>query len=159
VTPENKQLADWIKAAGVKKRCHLLGPRKDIPRVTAALDIACSASSSEGFPNTVGEAMACGVPCAVTDVGDSALIVGNTGRVVPAKDPVALAAACRDLIENGPAARALLGAAARARVADLFSLRGITLRYQTLYEDVAARRVRPCRTPVSRKIEAKQLQR
>ena len=67
------------------------GERGDMPAVYNALDIACSSSSSEGLPNAICEAMACGVPCVVTAVGDSALLVGDSGIVVPSHDPQALA--------------------------------------------------------------------
>ncbi|HEY9098809.1 MAG TPA: glycosyltransferase [Thiobacillus sp.] len=66
------------------------GGHSDMPAVFSALDIACSSSFSEGFSNTIAEAMACGVPCVVTDVGDSALIVAGTGIVVPPAKPEAL---------------------------------------------------------------------
>ena len=75
----------------LEARVHLLGKRQDIPRLTAALDIA--SSFGEGLPNVIGEAMACGIPCVVTDVGDSALIVGETGKVVPPRNPAALSVA------------------------------------------------------------------
>lgn len=78
----NRELMRWVEAAGVASGSHLLGERTDIPDVDAALDIATSSSSyGEAFPNAVGEAMACAVPCVVTEVGDSARIVGDTGRV------------------------------------------------------------------------------
>lgn len=134
----NPQLTGWIEAAGVCDVCHLLGRRSDIPRISAALDILTSSSAfGEGFPNVVGEAMACGVPCVVTDVGDSALIVGETGRVVPIRSPERLAAAWRELIEAGTEARGRLGQAARCRVEEHFSLPTVTRRYEQFYEEFA----------------------
>ena len=81
VTESNSALMKMIDEAGIRSRCHLLGPRNDMPRVYSALDMLVSSSRSEAFPLTIAEAMACGLPCVVTDVGDSAQIVGETGRV------------------------------------------------------------------------------
>lgn len=137
ITWDNKALAGWIEEAGLRERFHLLGRRDDMPRIQAALDIAVSSSSyGEGFSNTVGEAMACGVPCVVTDVGDSALIVGDTGRVVPPKDPAALAGAWGELIRMSPQERAGLGAAARNRIMKNFSLPVIAASYEQLYKEL-----------------------
>lgn len=69
------------------------GATSDVHKIYNALDIAASSSITEGFPNVVGEAMSCGIPCVVTDVGDSAAIVGDVGFVVPPKDPLSLAIA------------------------------------------------------------------
>jgi glycosyltransferase involved in cell wall biosynthesis len=138
VTPENSQLDEWINTHGIANCFHLLGQREDIPRLNAALDIGTMTSAhGEGFPNVIGEAMACGVPCVVTDVGDSASIVGDTGRVVPPKNPQALVNAWRELIEMGPHGRSLLGAAGRRRVGEHFGLKAITAKYQELYEEIA----------------------
>lgn len=134
VTWENRELLRRIEMAGIRKHCHLLGRRGDIPRLMAALDIASSSSSyGEGFSNVVGEAMACGVPCVVTDVGDSAYIVGDTGKVLPPKDPDALAKAWQSLIDIGAAGRAELGRAARARIIQHFSLPTVVRQYEALY--------------------------
>jgi glycosyltransferase involved in cell wall biosynthesis len=138
ITPENTELAERVKTSGIRDRCHLLGQREDIPRINAALDIACSSSYTEGFPNVIGEAMACGIPCVVTDVGDSARLVGDTGIVVPPKNPQALANAWRELIEVGPDRRSLLGVAARRRVSECFSLRAVAARYEELYTEIVA---------------------
>jgi glycosyltransferase involved in cell wall biosynthesis len=75
------------------------GARHDITAVQNALDVACSASQSEAFPNVIAEAMACGVPCVVTDVGDSAWLVQDTGLVVPPRDPQKLAGGLREMLE------------------------------------------------------------
>jgi glycosyltransferase involved in cell wall biosynthesis len=77
--------------------------------------------------------MSCGVPCVVTDVGDSAWIVGETGRVVPPSDPNALAAAWKSLIILGPQGRSALGALARERVRNNFSLDSVAVQYENLY--------------------------
>jgi len=78
--------------------------------------------------------MACGVPCVVTDVGDSAIIVLDTGRIVPPSAPDALAKAINDLIAAGRPYRQQLGAAARNRVEKEFSLPEIAGRYEAVYE-------------------------
>lgn len=136
ITWKNQKLSKWIDGAGLHRYFHLLGRRNDIPRIMTALDIASSSSYGEGFPNVVGEAMACGTPCVVTDVGDSALMVGDTGKVVLPRDPSGLAAAWHDLIVQGEDARRQLGAEARRRVENNFSLPAIVGRYQQLYREM-----------------------
>lgn len=136
VTWDNAELVSWIEAAGVRQRFHLLGRREDVPRLMAVLDIASSSSNSEAFPLVIGEAMACGVPCVVTNVGDSALIVGDTGRVVLPRNPEALSAAWRELLEMGPQGREHLGQAARWRVEMNFSLPIVASRYESLYKEI-----------------------
>src|SRR5262249_43314180 len=96
-----------------------------------------TASLSEAFPVVIGEAMACGTPCVVTDVGDSAMMVDQTGLVVKPGNPEALAEAIRKLIEAGPEARYRLGLAARWRVRQYFALPRIVDRYQAIYQEVA----------------------
>src|SRR6185503_10610696 len=143
VTRDNTQLAGWIADVGLQARCHLLGARRDTARLFAAMDIGTSSSASEAFPLAVGEGMACATPFVVTDVGDSALIVGETGKVVAAKDPVALAAAWRALIDAGPDVRHRLGTAARRRVQQHFDLSTIVERYQAIYAQLAGDTLRP----------------
>lgn len=87
-----------------------------------ALDVVTSASRGEGFSNVIAEAMSCAVPCVVTDVGESAHIVGATGVVVPPQDPSALARAWANLLAKDTAERTALGAAARARIERHFSI-------------------------------------
>jgi glycosyltransferase involved in cell wall biosynthesis len=134
---ENRPLRQWIRDTGAPQNFHLLGRREDVPRLLAALDIAASASAGESFANAVGEAMACGVPCVVTDAGDSALIVGGTGRVVPIQTPGALARAWQELMEAGPEVRQRLGHAARNRIEQHFSLPAVVGQYEKLYQELA----------------------
>jgi glycosyltransferase involved in cell wall biosynthesis len=134
----NPILAELIGRLDIGDRIHLKEESQDIPRYTAALDLATTSSShGEAFPNVIGEAMCCGVPCVVTDVGDSAWIVGETGRVVPPKNPQLLAAAWQESIDLGAAGRARLGAAARQRAITYFSLDLVVGEYEKLYTSIA----------------------
>jgi glycosyltransferase involved in cell wall biosynthesis len=141
VDANNGQLTSRVGCNGLRERFHLLGERSDMPRVTAALDIACSSSFGEAFPNAIGEAMACGVPCVVTDVGDSAILVGNTGRVVPPRDDCGLARAILGLMEMPEGERQVLGLRARQRIIDNYSLDSVVRQYEMLYESVVGRRI------------------
>jgi glycosyltransferase involved in cell wall biosynthesis len=116
------ELRRLVAQLGLTDRVIWLGSLTDMPSAYNALDICCSSSAfGEGLPNAIAEAMACAVPCVVTDVGDSALVVGDTGVVVPPRDPYALAAgwaALADRMTHNPA----LGNAARDRIESRLSL-------------------------------------
>jgi glycosyltransferase involved in cell wall biosynthesis len=113
---------------GLDGRVIWAGPRADMPAVYNALDMLVSSSFSEGFPNVIGEAMACGVPCVVTDTGDSALIVGEAGRVVAPRDAEALAAQIISCLEEE---RPEAGARARARILENFSVERMAAETET----------------------------
>lgn len=137
VEPENRELRDWASAAGVVGVLHLLGERHDIPRLSASLDLATTASSwGEAFPNVLGEAMACGVPCVATDAGDAALIIGDSGRVVPRGDMAGLAGAWQELLNLAASERMALRLAARERIVRHFDLDQIAERYAALYRNM-----------------------
>ena len=116
----------------IRQRVHLLGDRRDIAQITAALDIAVCCSLAEGLANCIGEAMSCGVPCVVTNVGDLALLVSETGLVVPPDCPQALALAWKELLENEVKRRSK-GAAARQRIINYYSIERFRENYRKLY--------------------------
>lgn len=137
VDSANAELMTWIERAGLTGVCHLLGQRNDIARITTALDLATLSSAyGEGFPNVLGEAMACEVPCVATNVGDSAHVIGDAGRVVPPRDPEALASAWSELLVAGESAIRDLGKRARRRIVDNFSIAGVARTYEATYQSV-----------------------
>jgi glycosyltransferase involved in cell wall biosynthesis len=138
VDVSNAALMQTITQEGVLANIHLLGLRNDMPALMATLDVLASSSYGEAFPNVLGEAMACGVPCAVTDVGDSAYIVGDTGRVVASGDMHGLAAALEELLALPLPEKAALSERARARVAEHFEIGAIVRRYEDFYESLLA---------------------
>jgi len=130
-------------AGALTGRIHLLGPRDDIPRIMAALDLYCLSSAfGEGFPNVLGEAMACGVPCVATDVGDAAWILGETGPLVPPRDPAALAAALAAQLERVKREGEALRTAARERILSRFDVATLLERSERLLFDTVQNRRR-----------------
>lgn len=128
-----------IAAAGLSDRFVRLGVRRDMDRLHAALDVATLSSAfGEGFSNVLVEAMACGVPCVATDVGDSAAIVGETGFIVPPGDAEALAAAWAQLRGEGRNGFAARGASALQRVGDRYALTTMIETYRALYGELVA---------------------
>ncbi|HEX5864711.1 MAG TPA: glycosyltransferase [Casimicrobiaceae bacterium] len=120
-----------------------LGGRDDVERLLPAADLIVSSSAfGEGFSNALAEGMACGLPAVSTDVGDAALIVGDTGAVVPPRDPRALAAAIRALAGEDPAAHAERARRARARIVQEFSLERSLARWSGIYASLSARDAR-----------------
>lgn len=119
---------------GLAANIHLLGRRDDVSRLMAALDVLASPSYGEAFPNVLGEAMACGVPCVVTDAGDSAEIVGDTGRVVPVGDMNGLARELMAILNLSVAERVALGQRARQRVQENYEIGHVTRMYEAVYD-------------------------
>ena len=116
-----RELRQLAAVLGLSDKMIWLGSLKEMPSAYNALDICCSSSFGEGLSNAIAEAMACGVPCVVTDVGDSALVVGDTGVVVPRRNPEMLAAGLTTLADRmtqNPA----LGGVARMRIESRFSM-------------------------------------
>jgi glycosyltransferase involved in cell wall biosynthesis len=137
--PTNADLMSQIRASGLERHILLAGVRRDISRVMSAFDIHTLPSTSEGFPSVIGEAMAAGVPCVVTDVGDCARIVGETGVAVAPRDAGALADGWRALLDLPLARRRELAAAARSRIVARFSLTAAAAQYEELYSDTMRR--------------------
>ena len=126
---------------GIADRVACLDARDDVAALVPGLDVYLQSSAwGEAFPLAVAEAMAAGVSCVVTDVGDCGELVGPTGTVVPPRAPAAMAAAVDRWLEVGPEGRAAAGRAARARVADRFSFRGYIDAHEAVYAGAVAHR-------------------
>ncbi|MET4702351.1 glycosyltransferase involved in cell wall biosynthesis [Constrictibacter sp. MBR-5] len=120
-----------------RDRVRLLGERSDVPDLMPAFDLLCLSSKAEGFPNVLGEAMACGLPCVTTDVGDAAEIVGDTGWTAPPRDSVALAEKLLTALALPKEDLYRRGEAARRRIECRYSVGSVVDRYAALYHAVA----------------------
>jgi glycosyltransferase involved in cell wall biosynthesis len=130
----NNPALSGIISPCLRNRFRFLGERADIPDLMQAMDVLCMSSSwGEAFPNVIGESMACGVPCVVTDVGDSRYIVGETGVVVPALDSQALESSLNYVLNLSVERRTSMGEAARARIESRYAISKIVSQYSDLY--------------------------
>jgi glycosyltransferase involved in cell wall biosynthesis len=136
----NEDLRRWIDEAGIREHVRLLGRRSDVPEVLAGIDVLASSSRAEGFPQVLGEAMLCGVPCVTTDCGDSRDIVGRAGRIVAPRDPSALARSILEVLAVSPAERAGIGLEARESIRARYDIASVATRYLDLYRSVVSER-------------------
>jgi glycosyltransferase involved in cell wall biosynthesis len=136
----NHELMRLVYDLDLDRQIKLLGSRTDIPAVMNGLDIHVLSSSGEAFPNVVAEAMACGTPCVVTDVGDAAMIVENPDWVAPPKNPERLAEAIINVLDAlEREGRDAVGARCRKRIEENFSLSRMVDAYQELWSLFAKR--------------------
>ncbi len=133
----NQALVGQIHGLGIGGAVTLLGARDDVAPVMAAFDCLVLPSAwGEGFPNVIGEAMASGLPCISTDVGDSKMLIAENGLIVPPRDRDALAAAMAEMMDLGSEARQQAGHQARRRIQADYSIQQIVRRYDQLYRDL-----------------------
>lgn len=137
ITMQNPRLADKSRAHQAEDRFFMLGERNDLPKIMRGLDIYCSASTAEGFPNVIAEAMAAGAACVVTDAGGSREIVGDTGFVVPVNEVSLLRNALAVTLDMSADERRERGERSRARAHQNFGLATCISKYEELYRSLS----------------------
>ncbi|WP_022964355.1 glycosyltransferase family 4 protein [Halopseudomonas pelagia] len=136
IDTDNLALKGWIEETGFPEYFLLLGQRQDVPACLAAMDIFCLHSRTEGFPNVVGEAMVLGKPCVVTDVGDAAYLVQNSGIVVARDNPPELADGLAQMLKLSKSDLDLLGVLGRKRIQSQFTMVHTAHLFETLYDQI-----------------------
>lgn len=133
VTPD-KEWSSLLDHSQSKNQIHFLGIRNDVHELNSAFDIAVSSSSyGEGFSNSIAESMCCGLPCVVTDIGDSGWIVQETGRIVPARSAEEMQKALDYFINLDKNEFNQYRQKARQRIVDCFSIEQTSQTYMTLW--------------------------
>lgn len=122
----------------LRDRLIMLGEHCSVETLLPAFDVYCLSSSAEGFPNSLGEAMSCGVPCVSTDAGASSEVIGEDGWIVPTRNSEMLATAVTDALQKSSTEREVIGQRARARVVQQFSLSAVAERYAEVYRSALA---------------------
>jgi len=129
-------LKEKAQRLGLAERLIWVGPRGDMPAVYSALDLLVSSSFTESFSNVLGEAMACGIPCVATDVGDAREILGELGAVVPRSDPEALATAMKRMLERAAVEAGSLSARLRQQIVENYSVESLVQRTRAALETI-----------------------
>ena len=125
-----------IEELGLRDKTICLNTSNDVVSIYSAIDVLCSASYGEGFPNVIAEAMSCGKPCVVTDVGESATIVGTHGIVVPPGEPTLLAEGLTKAVDD--LSRFGEQDEIRRRIVDSFSAQAVAERTEELLQTPAS---------------------
>jgi glycosyltransferase involved in cell wall biosynthesis len=136
VVDSEGSLLRTIERLGIDRRVRLLGPRDDVPVLLRAFDVFASASLAEAFPVSIGEALASGVPCVATDVGDCAALVGDSCAVAKRADTPAFTAALSRTLGMGSPRLREVGLRARDRMAARHGIRASASAYSALYRRV-----------------------
>jgi glycosyltransferase involved in cell wall biosynthesis len=134
VEKENPDFMKLISSTNHPERFVLFGERRDVGSCLRAFDVFCLHSLNEGFPNSLGEAMAVGLPCVATDVGDVSLLIGDTGIVVESRNSRALADALIAAIRLGVEEQQRMGRKARARIETEFSMMRAGQKFSRVYD-------------------------
>lgn len=139
--PLQEELEARVRHLGLGECVHFLGHRRDVPEVLSLMDVLVAPSLSEGFSNTLIEALYLGKAVVATDVGGNPEVVlhGENGLLVPAKDPLAIAKAVLRFLRD-PAFAARLGANGRTTVADRFLIGGMLEKTMAVYDDLLQRK-------------------
>jgi len=124
------------RSEGTTERIHQLGLIRDMPALLDAADGFVLSSAWEGMPLVVGEAMAMEKPVVATDVGGVHELLGDTGTIIPSRDPDALAKAMLDVMRRPIQLRRVLGRAARERVVTQFDARILFPKWELLYRSL-----------------------
>lgn len=133
---KNRQLSAWLDKAELGEHVHLLGLQSQLEKILPGLDLLVSSSHDEALPLTVCEAMSCQVPCVVTDVGDQAQVIGDTGIPVSPNSAIEIADGCIKLLELNQSDRLHLGKLARERIKNNYSLHKAAETYLSIYNCV-----------------------
>jgi glycosyltransferase involved in cell wall biosynthesis len=132
----NPELRRLLVSLGVASRVILVGEYTPSSELYSAMDILCSSSVAEGFPNVIAEAMCCEVPCVGTDVGNTRELLDGVGVVVPPNSALCLADALAAVCREGRDAWDDRGARGRSRIAESYSLDRVVEEYAQLYDEM-----------------------
>lgn len=137
VEDRNKTLVTLCESLGVRNRIHLLGPREDIAELLHGINILSTSSAwGESLPIVIGEAMATGIPCVATDLGDCTHLIGNTGKIVLPRDAAALSKAWLELLSEPPQQFSQREDEARKRIVNYFEIHKIVKAFLEHYAEL-----------------------
>jgi len=133
----NSELSELLSEYKIQASVRLKGEVDDIREIYRDVDVVClSSSSGEGSPLALAEAMSCGLPPVVTDVGDMPRMIGEVGLVVPRQNHFALSSALAEILSLTREQRTSLGERARQQIRDSFSIESIGKQYANVWSSV-----------------------